>query len=57
MAVFNEGCFRDPETGEVTKLTESGVRFWTLRWDVKRVYGRLDRFAAQHTRMARGTTR
>jgi hypothetical protein len=47
MTIFNEGCFRDPKTHEVTKLTESGVRFWTLMWDINRFHGRLDRLAAQ----------
>ena len=31
----------------VVRLTESGVRFWTLMWDLRHSAGRLDRYRAQ----------
>jgi len=47
MTIFGDGYRRDPETGDVTGLNDSGVRFWTLMWDIKYHYGRIDRYRAQ----------
>jgi hypothetical protein len=47
MTIFREGYDRDPESGEITGLNESGVRFWTLMWDVRHNYGHIDRYRAQ----------
>jgi hypothetical protein len=47
MTIFHEGVKRDPTSGEITDLNESGVRFWTLMWDIREHYGRLDRHRAQ----------
>ncbi len=47
MTIFQEGFQRDPSTGEITGLNNSGVRFWTLMWDIREHYGRLDRYRAQ----------
>lgn len=47
MTIFREGVERDPKSAEITGLNESGVRFWTLMWDIRDNYGRLDRYQAQ----------
>jgi hypothetical protein len=47
MTIFNEGWVMDREIGEVLELTESGVRFWTLMWDLRHNHGQVDRFRAQ----------
>jgi hypothetical protein len=47
MTIFGDGFERDPTTGVVKGLDNSGIRFWTLMWDVKRQYGQLDALTAQ----------
>ncbi len=47
MTIFMDGYDRDQKTGEVTGLNGSGERFWTLMWDAKHNYGRIDRYRAQ----------
>lgn len=47
MTIFNDGWVRDAESGDPLELTESGVRFWTLMWDLRHNLGRVDRFRAQ----------
>jgi hypothetical protein len=47
MTIFGDGFERDPTTGKVVGLDNSGVRFWTLMWDVRRQHGRLNSLAAQ----------
>jgi hypothetical protein len=47
MTLFREGFDRDPESGEIADLNDSGVRFWTLMWDVKHNFGHVDRFRSQ----------
>lgn len=47
MTIFREGFERNRSTGEITGLNESGKRFWTLMWDLRHHYGRLDRYRAQ----------
>jgi hypothetical protein len=47
MTLFMDGYSRDRETGTITGLSGSGERFWTLMWDIKHNYGRIDRFRAQ----------
>jgi hypothetical protein len=47
MTIFSDGYIRDPKTGEITGLSGSGERFWTLMWDAKHNYGHIDRFRAQ----------
>ena len=47
MTIFNDGYQYDPTTGERTGLNESGVRFWTLMWDMKHNYGGIDQYRAQ----------
>ena len=47
MTIFGDGFERDPSTGEKRGLNESGVRFWTLMWDMKHHYGQIDSYAAQ----------
>jgi hypothetical protein len=47
MTIFMEGYSRDPKTGEIMGLSGSGERFWTLMWDAKHNYGRIDRYRAQ----------
>jgi hypothetical protein len=47
MTVFNEGYWRDPETGEIDRLTESGTRYWTLMWDLRNNAGAVDSYRAQ----------
>jgi len=47
MTIFSDGYQYDQTTGERTGLDESGVRFWTLMWDMKHNYGNIDRYQAQ----------
>jgi len=47
MTIFMDGYVRDPKTGEITGLSGSGQRFWTLMWDVKHNFGRIDRYRTQ----------
>ena len=47
MTIFGDGFKRDSSTGKVTGLDNSGIRFWTLMWDVKRQHGELDSQTAQ----------
>ena len=47
MTIFREGFERDPESGEIVGLNDSGQRFWTLMWDMKHNFGRIDRFRTQ----------
>ncbi len=47
MTIFMEGYNRDSKTGKITSLSGSGERFWTLMWDAKHNYGRIDRYRAQ----------
>jgi hypothetical protein len=47
MTIFSDGYHYDETTGERTGLDESGVRFWTLMWDMKHNYGGIDQFRAQ----------
>ncbi len=47
MSIFRDEYERDPETGEVTGLNPSGIRFWTLMWDMKHHRARVDRYRAQ----------
>ena len=34
-------------SGEATGLGGSGIRFWTLMWDLRHCFGRIDRYQAQ----------
>jgi hypothetical protein len=47
MTIFSDGYHYDEATGERTGLDESGVRFWTLMWDMKHNYGGIDQYRAQ----------
>jgi hypothetical protein len=47
MTIFGDGFKRDPSTGKTTGLDNSGIRFWTLMWDINRHYGELDSQTAQ----------
>ena len=47
MTIFREGFDRDPKSGELADLNDSGLRFWTLMWDMKFNFGRIDRFRSQ----------
>lgn len=47
MTIFGDGYYHDQSTGEIKGLTGSGKRFWTLLWDIKHNYGRIDRYRAQ----------
>jgi hypothetical protein len=47
MTIFSDGYHYDQTTGERTGLEESGVRFWTLMWDMKHNYGGIDQYRAQ----------
>jgi hypothetical protein len=47
MTIFSDGYHYDRSTGEITGLDESGVRFWTLMWDIRHNYGRIDQYRAQ----------
>ncbi len=47
MTIFGDGLERDPMTGTVTGLDNSGIRFWTLMWDVKRQRGKLNASTSQ----------
>ena len=47
MTIFMEGVTRDPQTGEIVDLNDSGKRFWTLMWDMKHNLGRIDRYRTQ----------
>jgi hypothetical protein len=47
MTIFGDGYHHDQSTGEIKDLTGSGKRFWTLLWDIKHNYGRIDRYRAQ----------
>ncbi len=47
MTIFQDGCRRDRSSGEIAGLNASGERFWTLVWDIKHNYGRIDRYRAQ----------
>jgi len=47
MTIFMDGYARDPKTGEITGLSGSGERFWTLMWEAKHNYGSIDRYRSQ----------
>ena len=47
MTLFGDGYERD-ETGAVTGLSSSGIRFWTLMWDLRHYAGQVDPYMAQH---------
>jgi hypothetical protein len=47
MTILGSGYSYDPSTGEKIGLNGSGIRFWTLMWDIKHNYGRIDRYRAQ----------
>lgn len=47
MTIFGDGFTRDSKTGQITGLDDSGTRFWTLMWDLKRQHGEIDAQVAQ----------
>lgn len=47
MTIFGDGYHYDPKTGKSAGLNESGIRFWTLMWDIKHHYGTIDEYMAQ----------
>jgi len=47
MTIFSDGYTNNSSTGEITGLDGSGERFWTLMWDVKHNYGKIDRYRTQ----------
>lgn len=47
MTIFMEGYERDPGTGAIKELNDSGQRFWTLMWDMKKNFGRIDSYRTQ----------
>jgi hypothetical protein len=47
MTIFSDGRTGDPNTGERIGLNGSGLRFWTLMWDIKHHYGRIDKYRSQ----------
>jgi hypothetical protein len=47
MTIFSDGYFYDQSSGTITGIDESGVRFWTLMWDIKHNYGNIDQYRAQ----------
>ena len=47
MSLFADEYERD-KTGTVTGLNSSGIRFWTLMWDLKHNHGQIDKYMAQH---------
>ena len=47
MTAFADGYNHDPVSGEITGLNNSGIRFWTLMWDIKHNYGHIDKYRAQ----------
>ncbi|HHU75719.1 MAG TPA: hypothetical protein GXZ24_02300 [Firmicutes bacterium] len=48
MTVFGCGGYTYDDQGKVTGFSSSGMRFWTLMWDLKNNYGKVDRYMAQH---------
>lgn len=47
MTIFSDGRAGDSNTGERIGLNGSGMRFWTLLWDIKHHYGRIDKYRSQ----------
>lgn len=47
MTIFSDGYYYDRDTGEKKGCNESGLRYWTLMWDIKHHYGRIDKYRAQ----------
>jgi hypothetical protein len=47
MTIFGDGYEYDATTGERIGLDDSGMRFWTLMWDIKHNYGGIDNYRAQ----------
>jgi hypothetical protein len=47
MTIFGDGYRHDPSTGEVTYPNASALRFWTLMWDMKHNFGKIERYRAQ----------
>ena len=48
MTIFGDGYeYDDASTGERIGLDGSGMRFWTLMWDIKHNYGGIDNYRAQ----------
>jgi hypothetical protein len=48
MTIFGDAYSRDPKTGTITGQNGSGIRFWTLMWDIRHRYGKVDEYVAQH---------